>query len=82
MNGLWLKFLALPVKQDDSGPLRSHCLHSDEAMKPKEVEPRGSVMNPGRLWRLLCVYGCDDNFDLSSSTETVPSLSNNPSHLC
>lgn len=31
VNGPWLKFLALPVKQDDSGPLQLRCLHSDEA---------------------------------------------------
>lgn len=46
------------------------------ALKLKEVEPWGSVMNTGRLWRLLCLYACDDNFDLSSSTECVPCPSN------
>lgn len=31
VNGLWFKFLAVAVKQDDSGPLQLYCLCSDEA---------------------------------------------------
>lgn len=69
MNGLWLKFLALPVKQDDSRPLQYHCLRGDEF-------ERGRTLGICDEYKQIVEVVMPVITDLSSSTKAVLSLYN------